>query len=159
MIPRAALWGLGLAAAAVYAALLWVGVFRLLPEAGGLWPFDIRIMGYDATAARTYLAALTEEGKRLWSGSVARLDTVFPLLLGAFLGALLWRLGRPWLAPLPFLYSLADLWENARVREMIAVGPGGLTPDMVQGASAVTQGKFALLAMSVALVWMVWRRR
>jgi hypothetical protein len=59
----------------------------------------------------------------------------------------------------PFAYTAADLWENARVREMIAAGPEGLTPAMVEGASAVTQGKFALLAMSVALLWAVWRRR
>jgi hypothetical protein len=157
--PRAGLWTLAAATAAAYAALIWTGVTQLLPEAGGQAPFDLRVMGYDVAEARAYLEALTDAGRRLWAGPVRWLDTVFPLLMGTLLAALIWRLGRPWLAPVPFVYTAADLWENARVREMIAAGPGGVTPAMVEGASAVTQGKFALLAMSVALLWAVWRRR
>ena len=87
------------------------------------------------------------------------LDTAYPVLLGALLAGLLWRLGRPRLAPLPLLYTAADLWENARVRAMIAAGPEGVTPEMAAGASAVTQGKYALLVMALALLWAVWRRR
>lgn len=159
MSTRTALWALAAATAAAYAALIWIGVTRLMPEAGGQPPFDLRVTGYDVAEARAYLEALTDAGRRLWTGPIRWLDTVFPLLTGALVAALIWRLGRPWLAPVPFAYTAADLWENARVREMIAAGPEGVTPDMVEGASAVTQGKFALLAMSVALLWAVWRRR
>lgn len=159
MSARAILWTLAAATLAVYAALIWIGVTRLLPAAGGQPPFDLRIQGYGETEARAYLLALTDEGRRLWFGPIRWLDTVFPLLMGTLLAALIWRLGRPWLAPVPFAYTAADLWENARVREMIVAGPDGLSPAMAEGASAVTQGKFALLAMSVALLWAVWRRR
>ena len=159
MTARAALRALAAVTAVVYAALIWVGVTRLMPEAGGQPPLDLRIMGYGVTEARAFLEALTDEGRRLWAGPIRWLDTAFPLLMGSLLAALILRLGRPWLAPVPFAYTAADLWENARVREMIAAGPEGLTPAMVEGASAVTQGKFALLAMSVALLWAVWRRR
>lgn len=153
------LWALAAATAAVYAVLVWIGVTRLMPEAGGQPPFDLRVMGYDMAQARAYLEALTDEGRRLWFGPIRWLDTVFPLLMGTLLASLIWRLGRPWLSPVPFAYTAADLWENARVREMIDAGSDGLTSAMVEGASAVTQGKFALLAMSVALLWAVWRRR
>ena len=159
MSARGALLALALATAAVHAALVWVGVVRAMREAGGLRPFDLRSLGYDHAAAEAYLAALTESGRALFLGPVAVLDTAYPVLLGALLAGLLWRLGRPWLAPLPFLYTAADLWENARVRAMIAAGPEGVTPEMVAGASAVTQGKYALLVMALALLWAVWRRR
>ncbi|WP_372890806.1 hypothetical protein [Rhodosalinus sp.] len=159
MSARRALLGLAAATGAVYAALLWFGVVRLTQEAGGLPPFDVRPLGYDHAAAEAYLAALSEAGQHLRLGPVGALDTAFPIMLGVLLAALLWRLGRPWLAPLPLLYSAADLWENARVRAMIEAGPERVTPAMAEGASAVTQGKYALLVMSLALLWAVWRRR
>lgn len=159
MSARGALLALALSTAAVLAALLWVGVVQAMQEAGGLRPFDLRPLGYDHAAAEAYLAALTESGRARLLGPVAALDTAFPVLLGALLAGLFWRLGRPWLAPLPFLYTAADLWENARVRAMIAAGPEGVTPQMAEGASAVTQGKYALLVMALALLWAIWRRR
>lgn len=139
----------------VYLALIWTGAARLMPEAGGQWPLDLRATGYDAAEAAVFLDALTETGKAVYLGPVVSLDTVFPPLLALLLASLIWRCGRPLLAPVPFLYAAVDLWENAVVGQMVATGD----PALAASASNLTQAKYALLVMSLALLWMSWRAR
>lgn len=146
---------LTLATAAVYAALLFQGVVRMTPEAGGLPPFDVRIGGYGEDEARAYLAALSDEGKRLLLGPVRTLDTIFPPMLGLLLALLIFVNGRVWLALVPFGYTAADLWENATVGAMVVAND----PAMGPAASNLTQGKYALLILSLAILWMAWRDR
>lgn len=146
---------LALLTGAVYGALIWTGVTAVMPEAGGLLPFDLRATGYTEAEAAAFLAALSADGRAAYLGPVAMLDTLFPPLLGLLLASLIWRWGRPLLAPVPFLYVAVDLWENAVVGRMLASNDAALAGS----ASNLTQAKFALLAMSLALVWMSWRER
>ena len=146
---------LALLTGAVYAALIWTGATAVIPEAGGMWPFDLRATGYTPSEATAFLAALSADGRAAYLGPVAMLDTLFPPLLGLLLASLIWRWGRPLLAPVPFLYVAVDLWENAVVGRILASNDATLAGS----ASNLTQAKYALLAMSLALVWMSWRER
>ena len=146
---------LAAATAATYALLLWTGLTRLVPETGGLMPFDLRLFGYGVPEAEAYLAALTAEGRAALLGPIRLLDTAFPLLLGALLAVLIWRNGRRWLAAVPFGYAAVDLWENATISGIVMRN----APEMADTASNLTQGKYALLVLSLALVWMSWRGR
>lgn len=142
------------ATAAAYVMLLWVGLGMLQPDAGGQLAFDARIWGYDRAAAESYLAALTEEGRAILLGPLRMLDTIFPPLAGLLLALLIWRGGRPGLAPVPFAYTAVDLWENATVAQMVREN----APELADTASNLTQGKYALLLLALAVTWMVWRR-
>lgn len=141
--------------AGVYAVLLFLGVVMMMPEAQGQLPFDPRIWGYDTEEARDYLAALSDFGRWLYLGPVRLLDSLFPPLLGLLMALLIAVNGRPLLSPVPFLYTAVDLWENARIAEMLRRD----APELAPGASSLTQGKYALLALSVALLWLAWRSR
>ena len=146
---------LGVLTAAVYAALIGVGGVWLWPEAGGLVPFDLRPGGYGPEAAATYLAALSEAGRRAYLGPVAWLDTIFPPLLGLLLACPVWRAGWRGLAAVPVLYALSDLSENAVIRRMLVTGDAGLA----RWGSAFTQAKFVLAALAALIAWRAVRRR
>jgi hypothetical protein len=137
----------------VYVLLLAVGLFWLRPESGGQLPPDTWITGYDALRLGGWLDAMGEQGRAIYLGPVAWLDTLFPPLLGLLLASAIWRLGRRWLAMVPFLYTATDLWENAVLHGIVQTGDTNLADH----ASALTQGKYALLALALALLWMVWR--
>lgn len=139
---------------ASYVLLAWVGLVQLNAQAGGLIAFDARITGYNQADATAYLAELTDEGRAIILGPLRILDTIFPVLLGLLLALIIWVNGRPYLAILPFGYTAVDLWENATVGRMIAEN----APEMADRASNLTQGKYALLLLAVAVAWMVWRR-
>jgi hypothetical protein len=137
----------------VYVLLLAVGMFWLRPESGGQLPPDTWITGYDALRLGGWLDAMGEQGRAIYLGPVAWLDTLFPPLLGLLLASAIWRLGRGWLAMVPFLYTATDLWENAVLHGIVQTGDTSLADH----ATALTQGKYALLALALALLWMVWR--
>lgn len=137
----------------VYALILGIGAFWLVPASGGNLPPDTWITGYDAARMTNWMMALEESALALYMGPLHWLDTVFPPLLGLLLASVIWNLGRGGLAMVPFLYSATDLWENAVLRGIVRSGDVGLSGH----AAALTQGKFALLGLSLALVWMVWR--
>lgn len=144
---------LTVATVVVYALLLGVGAFWLVPASGGQLPPDTWITGYDAPQVAAWLAAMGDEGRALYLGSVNWLDTLFPPLLGLLLASVIWRLGRGWLAVVPFLYTATDLWENSVLRGIVRSNDATLA----EHASSLTQGKYALLGLSLALLWMVWR--
>ncbi len=159
-MKRSALWLSGGAALVAYAALIGVAQVLLLPETGGPLPFDLRIGGYDAVQAQIFIDAISAEGRAAYLGPVRLLDTVFPVVFGAFLSLLcraaLPKAGWPAVASLPILYVVLDLWENARVGAMIAQNDAALAA----GASALTQAKFivlAVVALVLGAVWL-WRR-
>lgn len=152
---RACILALAALTGAVYLALVWTGAVAVMARAGGQWPFDLRASGYTPAEAAAFLAALSDAGRAAYLGPVATLDTVFPPLLALLLGALIWRLGRPLLAPVPFAYAAVDLWENAVIGRMLASGDAALAVS----ASNLTQAKFALLVLALVLVWMAWRGR
>jgi hypothetical protein len=137
----------------VYVLLLGVGIVWLRPASDGLLPPDTWITGYDALRLGGWLDAMGERGRAIYLGPIALLDTLFPPLLGLLLASVIWRLGRGFLAMVPFLYTATDLWENAVLRGIVQSGDLGLADH----ASALTQGKYALLALALALLWMVWR--
>jgi hypothetical protein len=137
----------------VYALMLGLGYIWLLPASGGQLPPDTWITGYDAARMQAWLDALTEKGRALYLGPILWLDTLFPPLLGLLLASAIWRLGRRWLAMVPFLYTATDLWENTVLRAILRSGDVSLADQ----AASLTQGKYALLGLSLALLWMVWR--
>lgn len=139
--------------AAIYLLMLGIGAIWLVPASGGMLPPDTWITGYDAARMTNWMMALEERALALYMGPLHWLDTLFPPLLGLLLASIIWRLGRGWLAMVPFLYSATDLWENAVLRGIIGRGDVSLADH----AAALTQGKFALLGLALALLWMVWR--
>lgn len=144
---------LTIATVVVYALLLGVGALLLVPASDGQLPPDAWITGYDAPQVAAWLVAMGDEGRAIYLGPVNWLDTLFPPLLGLLLASVIWRLGRGWLAVVPFLYTATDLWENAVLRGIVRSGDASLA----EHASSLTQGKYALLALALALLWMVWR--
>jgi hypothetical protein len=150
---RIAWWALTLVTVAAYAALVSLGQMHL-DTGDGQQPFDLRIMGYSASEAQTYLDALHPVQVNLYRGVLRLLDTVFPVLFGAWLyiSASALRL-RPrvliWFGP---AYALADLVENALVSRVLGFHGGAVPDDLVTWASAATQAKFALLAITLILM-------
>ena len=64
-----------------YAMMTFYSMPLLFGAAEGLWPFDLRIMGYSAQDAVAYGAAITDEGRQFYVTTQQRLDTFFPALL------------------------------------------------------------------------------
>ena len=162
-MSRAISWLLPLATLAVYLWLVLGYGLELQRLAGGRQVFDLRILGYDLADARDYLAALPPEGRALYLGPIARLDTAYPMLMGL---TLLW-----WMRPLgtPFgvvctfaalAYVTLDLTENQVLAVLVEAGPMGITAEGVRAASLLTQGKFMAFGLAVALaVRASWVRR
>jgi len=156
-------WGLPLVTAAVYAWLaLWLGG-QLRQMAGGALPFDLRITGYALHDARSYLQALSPAGYTLYQGPAALADTLFPVLFGLTLA---W-----WMRPYSGVFGMVcvmtamsyvalDLGENLFVQRMLTAGPDWVSYADVTRASALTQGKFAAVALGLVLAArQSWRRR
>lgn len=156
---RRALWLSGGATVVAYAALIGAAQVLLVPETGGLLPFDLRIGGYDAAQAQMFLDGISAAGRAAYLGPVRMLDTVFPVVFGAFLILLcraVWpRVGWLGAVVLPVLYVVFDLWENARVGAMIAQNDAALAA----GASALTQAKFLVLAMLAVAIGAAWLKQ
>lgn len=140
-----------------YAALIGVGVVKVMPATQGLKPFDLRYFGYSYDDALTYLSVLRFDTAQLLLGPVRWLDTSFPLLFAMTLIGWGWTLStqlprfvRALTVLLPVAYLILDYLENHLVAKMIA----GMLPTMesVQFASSVTIGKFAFVAGSVLVL-------
>ena len=170
MTARLAFWFLLGATLVVYSFLIFIFGPRLDAAAGGLPVFDLRIGGYTFEEAKTYLAALTPEGRDIYLGPVRLIDTIFPGLLAATLYCALVVLLRPWLgsnarfvAILPIVPAIFDWLENAAVAAMLRAGADGVTPEMVETASRWTVVKWwtdipVLLATLVLALVAAWRR-
>ena len=141
-----------------YAMMLVYSTPKLFEAAGGLWPFDLRIMGYSVDEATQYLTTITPEGRLFYLEVQQTLDTFFPALLAISLMVALFRL-----APkLPALYlfpasgALFDYCENASVAQILLTN----APDkgLVEMASLLTGLKFASIAISILAILWFWRK-
>jgi hypothetical protein len=155
------LWALPVATAIAYGVLvLWFGP-QVQAAAGGLTPFDLRPLGYDAEAARTFLSALTPEGRDVYLGPVRMTDTVFPVLFTLTLCLPLRRWHWGWALP-ALAYGLLDLAENMAVATVLKAGPE-VGQGAVALASSLTQAKFVAVLLATAIagwaIWRAWRAR
>ena len=150
------LWALPVAAALAYGVLvLWFGP-QVQAAAGGLLPFDLRVLGYGDEDARQFLTALTPGGRDIYLGPVRITDTVFPILFTLTLCLPIRRWFWAWTLP-ALAYGLLDLAENLAVATLLRTGPEvGSGP--VALASALTVSKFAAVVVAVVItVWGLWR--
>jgi hypothetical protein len=131
--------------------------------AGGLVPFDMRPAGYSFAEAHEFLTALTTEGNRFYRDVQQTLDLFYPALLALTLffaiAALAPKVLASWrwvLASLAGLVAVFDYLENHAIGGMLAVGAGGLTPEMVARASqwTVLKSGATMLPMAIVLAWL-----
>lgn len=152
--------------ASLFATMTWYIWTVMKPNAGGLVPFDLRFLGYTPEQALTYLKALQSPGRAFYLLEMRILDTAFPLAF-AGLGLLVvffLSAGRPiWqriLLIVPVLaYGFADLAENMSTRALVKAGPEAFDAALAAQASLLTQTKFAMILVSLALVYWLWRCR
>jgi len=146
-------------AALNYAIMVVYSTPKLLTAADGLWPFDIRVMGYTVEEATQYVSTITPEGRAYYLSVERTLDTVFPALLAISLMITLYRLAPklPALYLFPVSGALFDYYENASVVQMLQTN----APDkaLVEMASLLTVLKFASIAISVLAILWLWRKR
>ncbi len=162
------LWIVIAATLGVYAVMVAWSLPKIAAMAGGLPPFDMRPLGYSAESARSFLAALSSEGRTFYSTVQHRLDLIFPGLLALMLSMLFLRLSPGWrgraLSLLAVAGAVFDWSENAAVAGLLAQEP---TDAALELASWLTILKSACttLAMTALLVLLVlagfrrWRRR
>ncbi|MDU8910382.1 hypothetical protein [Aestuariicoccus sp. MJ-SS9] len=153
-------------AAAALALMLWHSHAVLIPEAGGLTPFDSRVPGYSPEEAGAYLAALSDRGRAFYLLEMRWLDTLFPVAFSVAAGAGLMALAKGWagwtrlalLAPVAG-YLAVDLAENALVADLLRAGMTGFDPVTAIRASQFTVTKYALLGTIALTIMMLWRRQ
>jgi hypothetical protein len=127
-------------------------------QVAGMPPFDLRYLGYSLDEARSYLAALGEEGRTFYLNAQLVLDRLYPALYGPALAIALVALdvragGRGWgwvLAVFAIAGMGFDWLENAAVATILLAGPDGVTAAMVADASSWTLLKSASLAIAFA---------
>ncbi len=141
-----------------YAAMLVYSGPVLINAAGGLWPFDVRIMGYTVEEATQYVTTITPEGRLFYLEVQQMLDTFFPALLAISLMITLFRLAPklPVLYLFPITGALFDYYENAAVAQILLTN----APDqgLVEMASLLTGLKFAAIAISLLAILWFWRK-
>ncbi len=143
----------------VYAVLVTLGLRNLVVGDPPMQPFDLRLLGYSYFEATFYLEHLSARAVALYAGPLRVLDTVFPALMGLWLGWALWGLTRnvhAWsrviLMVVPGGYVIMDLAENALISEMLHHGAGAISGELVALASSYTVTKFLTLFVAFALL-------
>ena len=158
-------WIIVAATFGVYVAMIFWSIPAISRQAGGLAIFDMRPGGYTFDEARVFLAALTDDGRRIYTDVQQRLDIAYPALLAVTLGWSILRLApRSWglfrylLAATAIPGMVFDYWENADVAAMLAAGPDGITSETVAAASLHSQIKAgaSTVAMTILLALLVW---
>jgi hypothetical protein len=153
-------------------------VFWSIPKisdaAGGLPVFDLKPGGYTCEEARAFLAALSAEGAQFYANVQHRLDAAYPALLAVTLAWSIlrlaparWGVWRHLLAATAIPGMVFDYLENRDVAHMLALGPDGITADLVATASFHSQAKAATSAVAMTVltvllaVWAYerWRAR
>jgi hypothetical protein len=127
----------------------------------GAPPFDERPAGYTLSGVLIAFRQLGAQGLFDYEAYRA-VDLVFPWLLCALVAAVMLRLDAARATMWPWLAALADTAENG-LQATIFFTRGDLSPELVQWASAVTQVKFVLYALMLAMLLavgarMLWRQ-
>ena len=131
-------------------------------EFTGAPPFDERPAGYTLSGVLRAFAQLGPQG--LFDYEAYRLlDMVFPWLLCALVAGVMLRLDAARATMWPWLAALADTAENVAQYAMLATRDD-LSPELAQWASRLTQLKFAMYAIMLAMLLAVgaralWRQR
>lgn len=154
----------------IYATMLVWTLPAISAAADGLAPFDMRPGGYTFDEAKTFLAALSPEGRALYLGPQHWLDLAYPPLLAMFTAWTILlvspkRLGRwrSFLAALAIPGMVFDYLENGAVAAMLEAGAQGLTADMAGFASRMTLLKSVCVSLSLCVLLLLffhflWRR-
>lgn len=122
----------------------------------GAPPFDERPAGYTLSGVLEALRQLGPQG--LADYAIYRaVDLVFPWLLCGLVAAVMLRLGAARATLWPWLAAGADTVENALQYRILATR-ADLSPALVQWASGVTQAKFGLYAVMLAMLLAVGAR-
>ncbi|WP_299351625.1 hypothetical protein [uncultured Shimia sp.] len=152
--------------AATYALLVGVGMAHLVLGPEKLQPFDLRPLGYSVQDAAQYLSLLNEDKAALYTGLLRRVDTLFPVLFGLWMGWVCWGLTRtlhPWsrviLLVAPASYTVMDLCENALVADMVLAFKTPPNPTLVSLASSYTVSKFVTLFVAFGLLLVMMIRK
>ena len=148
---------------ALAAVMGWYVITSLMPGAGGLLPFDLRPLGYDVDAVRSYLTALSGTGRAVYLLEIRWLDTAFPIALGMLVAATIWEVTRNQrsfvrcLLCLPaFGYTVLDLLENMLVADLVRAGAERFSPGVVALASLATMLKSAFLISALCVLVAAW---
>lgn len=132
--------------------------FSIIPEAGGLWPPDFYLSGYDAASIGPFVQAMSDEARASYAVVLQRWDRVFIVAFALWMALSGWRGGglRYLVAGLSVLYAGIDLAENAAIYRFVFDTP--LDGAAVGVASHLTMAKFASLYLcGLVLVWHVRR--
>jgi len=134
-------------------------VFSEIYLSVGYGLLDGRLNGYDVEAVTRYLALLSAENRQVYIGPFRALDTIVPPLLAATFTAVIWTLGSTlWRITVvfPVIYVIADLRENVLVGQILQVTT--IDAETVSRASDMTQLKWLFTALSLAVVFWLWRQ-
>ncbi len=164
---------------AMWAVMFFGTLAHLQALAEGAAPFDIRPLGYSYDEARSFLAAIGEEGRAYYLSPELVLDSFYPPFYAVSRGLALWWLTMPgrlcegampsrwrWtLVAIPVVMASLDGVENICIAKMLWTWPD-LPPGLVQVSSLATRLKFiagvfteismAALAIPVLLRWRGW---
>ncbi|MEP2532015.1 hypothetical protein [Shimia sp.] len=151
-------WGSFGAALLVYLVMVLWSLPFIAEQADGLVPFDMRPLGYTPEEARTFITALSEEGRVFYLDVQHMLDFIYPALLAAMLiiGLQLvfprrWAMGLGFIA---LLGAASDYLENYMVSVMLTTPVDALSDNLVGLAQFWTLSKSAAATIcSVALLF------
>lgn len=155
-MPRA-FWVLLAAMSAAWLAMNFVTVPKIEALADGQRLLDMRFTGYSFEDARSFVAAIGDEGVDLYLGAQFWLDMVFPALLGAVLIICYLCLFPGWIGLImsggAFIYIAVDYLENFAIATILHAGANAMTHDMASTADQWTKTKWGLALIGlVALV-------
>ncbi|MEP6503345.1 MAG: hypothetical protein ABJD97_08455 [Betaproteobacteria bacterium] len=125
-------------------------------QATGAVPFDERPGGYTLSGVLQAFRQLGPHGVADYMAYRA-VDAVFPWALCALVAAVMLRLGAARATMWPWLAAIADTAENAAQFAILA-RRDDLSPELVQAASLITQLKFVLYAIMLAMLLAVGAR-
>lgn len=154
-------------ALAMLLLMWWYAAMELIPKTDGLWPLDMRLLGYSVAAAETYVATLNGPQRAVYLLEMRWLDAGFMWSFALLMALGLLRLSRGraiWLRAVLLLpvaaYLGADWAEGVTVRELLLRGPEQFQPLLAEWAALFTRAKTGFAALSLGLLaWLWWLER
>ncbi len=119
-------------------------------QLAGAAPFDERPAGYTLSGVLQAFRQLGPHGLADYEAYRA-VDLLFPWALCALVAAVMLRLDAARATMWPWLAAVADTAENGAQYAILATR-ADLSPQLVQAASAITQLKFVLYALMLAML-------